>query len=387
MRYFDYAAATPLASEVRAAMEPYLIDTFANPASLHQPGQAALRALEQARARVRELIGAVNPTEVIFTASATESNNLVLRGIALARWQATGQPAHFITSTIEHPSVLEPLRDLERLKLATVTFVSPEPSSQVSIEAITQAIRPETVLISLHLINSETGSVQAVSALAATLRQLNNGRSVPVLLHSDAAQAPLTESVSVNELGVDLLTLSAHKLYGPRGAALLFVRAGVTFESVISGGEQEAGVRAGTENVAAIVGFAKALALAIARREQATPAFTSLRETLLGELHHRNVPFEINGTVTTARIVNLYFPWAEAQELLIGLDQQGFAVSAGSACRARAAVPSPVVAALFGDTNRARRSIRVSFGRETTERDVGDLVAALNVLRARYNTN
>lgn len=395
MHYFDYAAATPLAPEVRAVMEAHLNNIFANPASLHQAGQAALRALEQARERVRAFIDATKSSEIIFTASATESNNLALRGVALARWCAAGEPTHIITSAIEHPSVLEPFGDLERLGFATVTYISPEQSGQISVEAIMKAIRPETALISLHLVNSEIGAIQPISALSVALRQLNQERLLrfaqdklpPVLLHSDAAQAPLTEPVSLKELGVDLLTLSAHKIYGPRGAALLFVRDGVSLEPLLSGGDQEAGVRAGTENVAAIVGFAEALSLATTQHEKLNQSCLHLRETLLSALRDRNISFESNGATATPRITNLWFPWVEAQELLIGLDQQGIAVSAGSACRARAAVPSPVVVALFGDTARARRSIRFSFGRETTGADITALVKAIDTLWTRYNTD
>lgn len=386
MRYFDYAAATPLAPEVRLAMEPYLTDIFANPASVHQPGQLARRALEQAREQVRVLIGATKPTEIIFTASATESNNLVLRGLALARSRTNQSPAHFIASTIEHPSVLEPLHDLERLKLATVTLIPPLSSGLVPPEAIQRAVCPETALISLHLVNSEIGTIQAVAELSTALRRLNLNQSEPILLHTDAAQAPLTESVLIKELGVDFLTLSAHKIYGPRGVALLFVRDGVELEPLLSGGEQEFGRRAGTENIAAIVGLAEALTLAITQREQAKNFFTRIRQKFLETLQRRQVVFELNGDRATARIVNLYFPWIKAAELLIGLDQNGFAISAGSACRARAVVPSPVVAALNRDRARAHHSSRISFGRATTEAEATELAAAIAALQLRYNT-
>jgi cysteine desulfurase len=379
--YLDFAATTPIRSEVLEAMLPFLTEKFGNPSSLHSYGQIALKGIDDARTTIQYLVGAESSKEIIFTASATEANNLIIKGIIGNYWFQFHQQPHLISSSIDHPSVIEVLKELEYLGLAQVSLVDPDRSGCIQWDSIKSVIRPNTILLSIHYVNSETGVIQSIPEISSRLRQLNQERfnEVKIIFHTDASQAPLTEPVNIRELGVDAMTLSSHKIYGPKGAALLCLKQGVELIRLISGSGQEFGLRAGTENIPAIVGFAKALALADMEREAIRKQLIHTRDYFLEKLRQTQIVFEINTDLenSSPKFLNLYFPQTDVQELLIYLDQQGIAVSAGMACQARAPLPNFVIQRQFQSIDRAKSSIRFSFGRETKTEEISRVVEAL----------
>ena len=400
--YLDNAATTPLDSEVRKAMEPYFSDLYGNPNSLHWFGQQARTAVDSAREMIANAIGA-RFREIIFTGSATEANNLALRG-AIKKARATfealheGKPMKVIISSIEHDSILDTAKDLEK-EGVEVVVIPVNAYGFVDTEALAAAIDERTVLISVMYANNEIGSIQPIKEIAngiKTFRMRKHALPYYPLFHVDAVQAFQFLDCNVDALGVDMMTLSAHKLYGPKGTGVLYVR---TMDSVthvqddrmyviqprISGGGQEFGMRSGTENVPAIVGFAKAVELATERRTDTAKRLTALRDACWNRLHDTypqivlNNPF-IDGNAYLPNIINVHVPSWKGGELLIALDLKGVAVSSGSACAARAAMPSHVLKALGFDDDRAGSSLRISFGRHTTESDIDRLMEALRDL-------
>lgn len=413
--YLDNAATTPLDSEVKKAMEPYFDVDYGNPNSLHWFGQQARAAVDEARETIATAIGA-RFREVIFTGSATEANNLALRG-AIKKARVTfdalqpGKPMKIIVSSIEHDSILDTANDLEKEGIEVVRIPVNE-KGLVDVQQIKNALDDRTVLVSIMYANNETGTIAPIKEIAQvikTFRERENGIPYYPLFHTDAVQAFQFLPCDVNDLGVDLTTLSAHKIYGPKGAGALYAR---TMDSVthmhddrmyiisprISGGGQEFGMRSGTENVPAIVGFGKAVEMVGARREDESKRLLQLQERLwegiqdffpdailngegMDSRFHGNDRKE-NGNGTGTRlslpnILNVYFPGHRGGELLIALDLQGVAVSSGSACAARSAMPSHVLSAMGFDNERAGGSLRFSLGRHTTEAEIDVTVAAL----------
>lgn len=403
--YLDNAATTSLDKEVKKAMEPYFDDVYGNPNSLHWFGQQARAAVDSARETVARAIGA-RFREIIFTGSATEANNLALRG-AINKARATftalhgDAPMKFIISAIEHDSVLDTARSLEK-EGVEVVIVPVDAHGFVDVSALVAAIDVRTVLVSVMYANNEIGAIQPIAEIAkqiAQFRSRENALPYYPLLHVDAVQAFQFLECNVDALGVDMMTLSGHKLYGPKGVGVLYAR---TMDSVthmqddrmhiisprMTGGGQEFGMRSGTENVPAIVGFAKAVELAVSRRVDTVKRIVQLR-TIFWERLHAACPLAVlnNPFVDTEaylpNIVNVHFPDHKGGELLIALDLQGVAVSSGSACAARSATPSHVLRALGFSDERAGSSLRFSFGRHTTEEDITRTVGALaTILRS-----
>ena len=364
--YLDHNATAPLRPEVREAMLPFL-GPPANPSSAHREGAGARSAVETARAQVAALVGAV-PAEIVFTSGATEANNLALRGTATGRG--------IVTTAIEHASVLETARAVG----APVTVVPVDGEGRVDAERVVAACDAATRLVSVGLANGEVGSVAPVAAIAAGLR----GRGI--LLHSDAVQAAGRIPVDVGALGVDLLSLSAHKLGGPAGIGALWVRRGVELAAQATGGPQERGRRAGTENVAAIVGFGVAAARAGAELAASAAAQARLVERLWTGLRARVPGVVRNGPAAGPRLpntVNVSFPGAAGESLLVLLDLAGVAVSLGSACAAGAAEPSHVLLAMGRDRAAARSGVRFSLGPFTTTADVDRVLRLLPPLVAQ----
>jgi cysteine desulfurase len=368
--YLDHAATTPLDPRVHHAMEPYLDGVFGNPSSLHWAGRQAHEAVDAGRREVAALIGA-RPEEIVFTGSGTESDNLAVLG-ALGAMQG---PAHVITSAFEHPAVLEPCRFLERSGVE-VTYLPVSPDGIVRPESLAAALRPTTRLVSVMAANNVVGTVQPTAELAALAHEAG------ALFHTDAVQAAGKLPLDVGRSPVDLLSLSAHKLHGPKGIGALYVRRGVELAPIVYGGGQERGLRSATENVAAIVGFGQASLLARAEMGEESARLVGLRERVL--------------TAVTAEIENAYLighPYqrlpgylcfgfsgqeADAIRLLFELDDAGIAVSSGSACSAHnAGEPSYVLTAMGFDTIRARGSLRISMGRFTSDEDIDRLLTAL----------
>ena len=364
--YFDHNATTPVDPRVWSLMSPWLQGQVGNPSSIHAFGQTARDAVEAAREQVARLVGG-RPAEIVFTGSGTEANNTVLFGAA----GNGGAGGHLVISEVEHPSVRVAAEALAERGIA-VNWVPPDRSGQVEPAAIAAAIRDDTRLVALVLANNVVGTVQPVAATARICRE----RGVPLLC--DAVQAVGKMTVHVGELGVDYLTLCAHKFYGPLGAAALWIRQGAPFAPMLLGGNQERRRRAGTQNVPALVGMGEAARLADRELEERRLHLSQLRDRFEGGLS-RIADSVVHGS-QAERLPNtthVAFPGVDNQALLIRLDLAGFAVSAGSACSSGTLEPSPVLAAMGVPDEEAGSSIRVSFGNSNTAAEVDRFLEVL----------
>lgn len=368
--YFDHAATTPIRPEVLSAMEPYHARFGFNPSSVHAEGRAARGALDRAREQVAQALGA-HPREIVFTGSGSEADNLAIFGLARARRE---HGRHIVSTTIEHHAVLHAL-DVLRDDGWDVTLLDVDQAGLVDPAAFRAALRPQTVLATIMLANNEIGTVEPIAELAAIARERG------VSFHTDAVQAPGKLSIAVDELGVDLVALAAHKVYGPKGVGVLYVRDGTPVAPLIVGGGQERGLRSGTENVAGIVGMGEALALAVAEREAYVARIGALRDRLQARL--AAVPESTINGAGAARLPNnlsVSFAGVEADALLIRLDLEGVAASAGSACAAGSIQISHVLEAIGLDQRLARGTIRLSLGKGLDAKaveQVGELVPRL----------
>ena len=357
--YLDHNATTPLHPAARAAMLPWLGEQHGNPSSIHRFGQMARNAMEEAREKVATLLGA-RPPEVVFTASGTEANNAVVFNAANTA-RGGGGKGHLVISAIEHPSVREAAALLEKDGGFEVTRVSPAEDGVVPAAAVLAALRPDTRLVCLMLANNELGTLQPVAEVAAACRERGAG-GIPV--HCDAVQAVGKIPVDVRELGVDSLTIGAHKFHGPLGAAALWVRKGATISSFLVGGSQERRRRASTENVPALAGFGAAAAAALAELPERRAHLAALRDSFEAELPKR-VPGAILHCTASPRLPNtshIALSGIEGESLLIRLDIAGFAVSTGSACSSGTVEPSKTLLAIGLSQEEALSSLRVSFG-------------------------
>jgi cysteine desulfurase len=377
MIYLDHNATTPVASEVLEAMLPYLGPEFGNPSSAHSVGQRAGHAVERARESVAALIGA-RASEIVFTSGGTEADNCAIFGLVSLKnlsaatrglkesGRESGTPLlHVITTAIEHDAVLNACRALEARGVA-VTFVPVGSDGVVSPDAIRSAIRPETVLISVMHANNEIGTVQPIDEISRIAAEAH------IRFHTDAVQSAGKIPVDVKRLGVDLLSLSAHKFYGPKGAGALFIKKGVELDPLLHGGQNERGRRAGTENVPAIVGFGKACELARQNFADTSSHLSTLRDRLEAGLLARIPGARVNGD-PSRRVPNtssLMLPGADSESLVIALDLAGLACSAGAACSSGAVDPSHVLTAIGLTPAEARSSVRFSLGRATTPEEI-----------------
>jgi cysteine desulfurase len=364
----DYAATTPVRQEVLDAMLPYFAEVFGNASSIHMVGQRAKKALENARGVIARSIGA-DSKEIFFTSGATESDNLAIKGVARA-YKSKG--THLITTRVEHQAVLNCCKSLEEEGFE-ITYLPVDRYGVVDLPALEGAIRPDTVLISVMLANNETGTLQPVSEIAALARKKE------VLVHSDAVQAFGKIPVMVNELGVDCLSISGHKIYGPKGSGALFVRKGTRITPLLHGGHQERQMRAGTENIPGIVGLAKALELAQQEMPSTSNYLSGLRDRLEQGIRDKITHVHINGhpKQRLPNILNVSFECVEGESLLLALDMRGIAVSTGSACTSGATEPSHVLRAMGVDPMVAQGNIRFSLGRGNTETEIDLLLDAL----------
>ena len=357
--YLDHAATTVARPEVIAAMVPLL--AAGNPSSLHAEGRAAHALLDDARERVARVLGA-KAREIVFTGGGSESNNLAILGVARA---LRDRGRHIISSDFEHHAVLHAL-DVLREDGFEITLLPVGSQGVLDPGAFRAAIRPDTILASIMLANNEIGTIQPVAALAAIARERG------VTTHTDAVQAPAYLDINVDTLGVDLLSIAGHKFSGPKGTGVLYVRTGTPLVSLIVGGGQESGLRAGTENLAGIVGLATGLALANAERAEVVQRVATLRDRLEAAIRAEIPDVRINGAASPrlANSLSVAFGDAASDLLLINLDLAGIAASAGSACAAGSIEPSHVIAALGLPTHFARGVIRFSLGRVTSGRDI-----------------
>ncbi|MDD2753566.1 MAG: cysteine desulfurase family protein [Candidatus Portnoybacteria bacterium] len=386
--YLDYAATTPVDPNVFEAMEPYFSVKFGNASSLHQFGQDAQQGVILARNQVANFLGC-EEKEVIFTGGATEGNNAIIKGFGLNKKlaQAVGGPLrqgkdeaskiHIISTKIEHESVSDSIEFLVKEGLAEASFLTVSREGIVDPAELAEAIKPNTVLVSVMYANNEIGSVQPIAAIGELLKKLNKDRANKIYFHTDAVQAVNYLDCNVQKLGVDFLTLSAHKFYGPKGIGAMFVKQGSVFTKYLHGGEQEFKMRSGTHNTPGIVGLGAAIEL-IGERQKDNEKIKQLRDKLIGGV------LKIEGAVLNGsrenrlpNNANFRFAKAEGEAILIALDLEGIAVSTGSACASRALEPSHVLLALGLEHLEAHSSIRFSLGRFTEEKDIDRVLEVL----------
>jgi cysteine desulfurase len=372
--YLDHSATTPVDARVLAAMLPFLTEKFGNASSVHMFGQEARAAIDKARRQVASLIGA-RANEIIFTSGGTEANNLAIRGICAAA-QAHGH--HIVTSAIEHPSIRGVVDELEKRgwEIARLPVYD---DGVVRIDDVRNAIRADTVLISMMMANNEIGTIQPIQEIGAFVREERERGHRNLWFHSDAVQAAGRLPIDVQSLGCDLLTLSAHKNYAPKGTGALFIRRGVRVTAQQIGGHQERERRAGTESVANIVGFGVAAELTQREMNERNEHVRALRDRFEHEVESKigDIVFNGNCEHRLPHISNISFRFIEGEGLLIHLDMNGVAVSTGSACSSGTLEPSPVIRALGRDEELARGSIRFSFGKDNSDQDIDYSVAAL----------
>jgi len=364
--YLDYNATTPVEPQVLDAMLPYFSGDFANASSIHTPGQRARAAVETAREQVAALIGA-RPPEIVFTSGGTESDNHAIFGVAqpfLAGRISLAQHthAHIITTTIEHEAVLNACQALEKQALS-VTYLPVDRQGLVDPESVRLAIRPETVLVTVMQANNELGTVQPLEEIGRIAKEYK------VYLHTDAVQSAGKIPIDVSGLNTHLLSLSGHKLYGPKGVGALYVRGGTRLHQLLYGGHHQRGFRPGTENVAGIVGLGKAAEMA---RNSLAGHVSTLRDKLEQGLLERVPQIQVNGGLAprTPNTTNIMFAGIEGEALVIALDLQGLACSVGAACSSGAVEPSHVLTAIGLSQEQAKSSLRFSLGRHTTESEI-----------------
>ena len=364
----DYAATTPMHADVVQAMIPYMTGKFGNPSSGHSFGQEARAAVEEARAQVASLLGA-GSDEVVFTSGGTESDNLAIKGVAYAN---RDRGNHIITTSVEHLAVLEPCRFLQTQGF-DVTYLPVDKYGLVDPKAIEKAITKKTILISVMYANNEVGTVEPIIEISKI------AKSKGIYFHTDAVQAAGHVPLNVDELNVDLLSVSAHKLSGPKGVGALYVREGTKITSFLHGGEQEHTLRASTENVTGIVGLGKAAEIAGGEIAAESKRIVKLRDRLIKELFDRIDHVRLNGhpKLRLPNNVNVSFDSAEGQSVASHLDMAGVAVSTASACQAGHKGPSHVLAAMGYSPEEARNSIRFSLGRESTPDDIDYVLEVL----------
>ena len=374
--YLDNSATTPVDPRVVEAMMPYLTEQFGNASSIHYYGQQAKSAVDKARHQVANLIGA-RPNEIVFTSGGTESNNLAIRGLLDRNDGLLPAGAHIITSAIEHSAVKNLCEDLEKHGVS-VTYLPVYEDGLIRIEDVRSAMTDKTLLISVMAANNEIGTIQPLEGIGNFVREMRtSGRKI--WFHTDAVQAAGKIPINVEEFGCDLLSLSAHKLYAPKGVGALYVRRGVRLHPQNIGGHQERERRGGTESVPNIVAFGKACEISSDQMSAESADLRSLRdhlETLVGEMIP-DVVFNGDRDRRLPNISNVSFRAIEGEGLLINLDMQGIAVSTGSACSSGTLEPSPVIRALGRDDELARGAIRFSLGRSNTAADITRLLEIL----------
>jgi cysteine desulfurase len=363
--YFDNNATTPLLPKVFEAMRPYLLESFGNASSIHQQGQQARAAVEGAREHVAELLGA-RPSEIVFTSGGTEGDNLALFGLV-------GAGDHVISSTIEHHAVLNSCKRLEEMG-ATVTYVACDADGAVRAEDVLAALRPETKLISVMMANNETGALQKVHEIGAIAREAD------VYFHTDAVQAAGKVPIDVERIGCDLLSIAAHKMHGPQGVGALFVRRATLLRAMQLGGRHERGRRAGTENLAGIVGMGAAAELSVEWLASGGAAEMAALRDRTEQAILREVPGTRVNSAAAERVANtssIVFDGIEGEGFVIAMDLKGISVSTGAACSSGAVEPSHVLTAMGLSGEEARGSIRFSLGKQNTEEEVEYVLARI----------
>jgi cysteine desulfurase len=385
MIYLDHAATTPTDKRVVEALLPFLCDKFGNPSSQHFKGQESLIAIDNARESISKYLNC-SPQEIIFTSGATESDNLILKGSILASRKLgffKDKKPHIITSNIEHPAILETLETLKREQHAEITLIKVNSEGLINPEDIKKEIKPNTVLVSIMYANNEIGTIQPITAIGKMLKRINEKRQKEKLpkiaFHSDAVQGIGYLESDVKKLFLDSLSLSAHKIYGPKGIGLLYVKKGTRLQRIQDGGEQEYRLRAGTLNTPGIVGMAKALEINQKEKEENNQRMRSLRDNLIDKVLSQIPNSRLNGS-PEYRIpsnANFSFKGVEGEGIMLFLSEQEIAVSTGSACSSGSLEPSHVIEALGLHGFDAHSSLRISLGKDTTQTEIDQTVEAL----------
>lgn len=378
--YLDHAATTPLDSQVLEAMLPYLKENFGNPGSIYATGRKSKEAVENARSTVSQTLNC-KYSEIIFTGSGTESDNLAILGtIRHMRKFLKKEPQdlHIITTTIEHDAVLQPFKNLEK-EGYKVTYLKTDKYGLITPENLEQALTPETVFISIMYANNEVGTIEPIKELAKTAHAHENTYKQPVVFHTDACQAAGSLTLDVQKLGIDLLTLNGSKAYGPKGVGVLYKATHVRLEPITFGGGQESGLRSGTENVANIVGIATALTLAEQNRTQESARLTTLRDKLIKGIENLIPRVLLNGhrTQRLPNNINMLILDIEGEALLLYLDDKGIEASTGSACHSKNLDPSHVLMAIGLPEDAVHGSIRFTLGKSTTDADIDKVLEIL----------
>jgi len=385
MIYLDNAATTPVSKEVLDKMNPYFIEKYGNPSSIYKVGQEARSAVENSRESIAGLLGA-KPNEVIFTSGATESNSLALKGVAFYWSQTLGVKPHIIMSSIEHHSVLDTAEYLEKNFGFEVTKLAVSKEGIVTPEELEGAVRENTAIVSVMYGNNEVGSIQPISEISEIIKQeklkrKNEVNGNPILFHTDAVQAFQYLDCDVNDLGVDMLSLTGHKFYGPKGVGLLYVRTGTKFLPQQQGGSQERKMRAGTENVPYIVGMAEAMMASKKEKGKIKKEIEVLRDYLIERITKEIPDVVLTGpkedTKRLPHIAGFIFKKIEGESILINLDLLGIAASSGSACTSGSLASSHVLTAMGYDDLLAHGSIRFSLGKMNTRDDIDELMKHL----------
>jgi cysteine desulfurase len=366
--YMDYAATTPVHPEVVKAMIPYFSEKFGNPSSMHSCGQEAKAGVDSARLTVANFIGA-RPEEVVFTSGGTESDNYALKGTAYAY---QGKKDHIVTSAVEHHAILEPCHFLEKQGFR-VTYLPVDEYGMVNPDDVRQAITPKTILVSIMHASNEVGTIQPIAEIGKITREAG------VYLHTDAVQTVGHIPVNVKEMNIDLLSMSGHKLYGPKGVGVLYVKKGTKIVTFMQGGGQEDGRRGSTYNVPGIVGLGKAIEIAGQEMDAEAERLTVYRDRIIGDLLKKIEETKLNGHPSRRlpNNVNISIAFVEGEATLLSLDLEGICVSTGSACTSESLEPSHVLTAMQIPPEEARCSLRFTLGKWTTESDTDKLLAAL----------
>jgi cysteine desulfurase len=388
--YLDYAATTPLDPQVFGKMRPYFTNKFGNAMSIHSFGQEALKAVDEARQKASVFFNC-NPSEIIFTSGATESNNLVVKGSLRSYYsikrKETEKP-HIITTAFEHHCILDACKIAEKQGLADVTFIAPKKDGIVRISDIQKAIKPNTILISVMYVNNEIGTVQPIAEIGKMLEKENAKRNQEglwsIVLHTDATQAINYFDCNVENLNVDLLSMSAHKIYGPKGVGLLYVKKGTLIRRIQDGGDQEYKLRAGTHNVPGIIGLGAAIA-EIKNQKSKIKEIDKLRDYLIKKVLREIPKSYLNGDPVrrSPNNANFRFDNVEGEGLVLALDLEGIGASTGSACSSGALEPSHVLLSLGLKHEQAHGSLRLTIGKYTTKQEIDHTVTVLKKIVAR----
>ena len=366
--YFDHAATTAVAREVKEAMDPYFCENYGNASSLYDLGYKSKEAINEARIKVAKVLNA-KPNEIYFTSCGSESDNLALKGVARANRQKGN---HIITSKIEHPAVLNTCRQLEKEGFK-VTYLNVNKNGFVDLEELKNSINSNTILVSIMFANNEIGTIQPIKQIANIAHKHN------AIFHTDAVQAVGNVKIDVQEMGIDLLSMSAHKFYGPKGVGALYVRKNVNFVQLQNGGHQENDKRAGTENVAGIVGLGKAIELADKNMEENNKKLLELRQYFLEQIKNKMPYIRINGDLNNRLPgnINISFLYVNGKDIVKMLANYGICTSSGSACSSGLPQPSHVLLAMGLNEGIAKSSLRITLGKENTKEDIDYLVKAL----------